>query len=131
MRTIDPAATGLAEITLAGILVTDPELHLTATGAVASFTVAAHERRFDPATGHWVDIGTTFLPCYIGRQAADNVAESLTTGTRVLITGVLRQRQWETTTGDQRFACELHATEVAVSLNHATVQVTRTEHQQE
>ncbi|MGH3856545.1 MAG: single-stranded DNA-binding protein [Pseudonocardiaceae bacterium] len=130
MRTIDPAA-GLADITLAGILVADPELRFTATGAVASFTVAAHERRFDPATGHWVDIGTTFLPCFIGRHAADNVAESLTTGTRVLVTGVLRQREWETTTGDQRFACELHATEVAVSLNHATAQVTRTEDKQE
>ncbi|MGH3976026.1 MAG: single-stranded DNA-binding protein [Pseudonocardiaceae bacterium] len=125
----DPAA-GPVEITLAGIVVTDPELRVMATGAVASFTVAAHERRFDPATGQWVDTGTTFLPCAIGRQAAENVAESLTKGTRVLITGMLRQREWETTTGDKRHAYEIHATEIAVSLNHATVQITRTEHRQ-
>ncbi|MGH3934332.1 MAG: single-stranded DNA-binding protein [Pseudonocardiaceae bacterium] len=130
MRTIDPAA-GLAEITLVGILVTDPELRFTATGAVAGFTVAARERRFDPATGQWVDTVTAFLPCLIGRQAAENVAESLTEGTRVVVTGVLRQREWETTTGDKRYAYEVHATEVAVSLNYATVQVTRTEYGQE
>lgn len=65
------------------------------------------------------------MPCYIGRHAADNVAESLSKGTRVLVTGVLRQREWETTTGDKRHAYEVHATEVAVSLNQGTVQVTR------
>ncbi|MGH3977326.1 MAG: single-stranded DNA-binding protein, partial [Pseudonocardiaceae bacterium] len=88
-----------AEITLVGILVTDPQLYVTPTGAVAKFTVAAHERRFDPATCRWVDAGTTLLPCSIGRQAAENVAESLTTGTRVVVTGVLCQREWETTEG--------------------------------
>jgi single-strand DNA-binding protein len=114
---------GSAEITLAGILVTDPELHFTTAGAVASFTVAADERRFDPATSQWVDMGATFLPCSIGRQAAGNVTESLIKGIRVLVTGILRQREWENTEGDKRFAYEVHATEVAVSLNYATVQV--------
>jgi single-strand DNA-binding protein len=118
--------TGSAEITLAGILVTDPELHVTSTGAVATFTVAADERRFDPATKQWMDTGTTFLPCSVGRQAAESVTESVTKGTRVLVTGVLRQREWETTEGDKRYAYEVHATEVAVSLNYATVQITRT-----
>ncbi len=118
--------TGSAEITLAGILVTDPELHFTSTGAVANFTVAADEHRFDPVTKQWVHTGTTFLPCSVGRQAAESVTESATKGTRVLITGVLRQREWETTEGDTRYSYEVHATEVAVSLNYATVQVTRT-----
>lgn len=117
---------GLVEITLAGILVTDPELRLSSIGAVTSFTVAADERRFDPATNQWVDTGTVFLPCFIGRQAAENVAESLTKGTRVLVTGVLRQREWESAAGDKRYAYEVHATEVAVSLNYAMVQVIRT-----
>lgn len=114
---------GSADITLAGILVTDPELHLTPTGAVASFTVAADRRRFDPVARQWVDTGTTFLPCSIGPHAAENVAESLTKGIRVLVTGVLRQREWETTEGDQRYAYEVHATEIGVSLNYATVQI--------
>lgn len=126
MRPSDPAA-GLAGITLAGIVVTNPDLRVTAAGAVASFTVATHERRFDPATGQCLDTGTTLLPCSIGHQAAENVAASLTTGTRVLITGVLRQREWETTAGHKRYAYEIHATEIAVSLNYATAQVTPTE----
>lgn len=117
---------GLAEITLVGILVTDPELHFTSTGiAVAGFTVAANERRYDPATDQWVDMGTTFLPCRIRRQAAENVAESLTKGTHVLVTGALRQREWKTTDGDQRYAYEVDATEVGISLKHATAQVTK------
>lgn len=130
MGTSDPAV-GLAEITLAGMVVTEPELRVTAAGAVASFTVAAHERRVDPATGQWVDTGTTLLPCSIGHHAAENVAASLTTGSRVLITGVLRQREWETTAGHQRYAYEIHATEVAFSLNYATAQVTPTERRKE
>lgn len=113
-----------AEITLTGILVTDPELHFTTTGAVASFTVAADGQRFDPATSQWIDTGTTFLPCSIGRQAAENVAESLTKGIRVLVTGVLRQREWETTEGDKRYAYDVHASEVGVSLNYTAVQIT-------
>ncbi|MDQ3762434.1 MAG: single-stranded DNA-binding protein [Actinomycetota bacterium] len=79
---------GLPEITLAGTLVAEPELRFTPTGAaVATFTVAANDRRYDPATGQWVDKGATFLRCCLWRQAAENLAESLTKGTRVLLTG--------------------------------------------
>lgn len=117
---------GLAEITLVGMLVTDPELRLTPTGAVASFTVAANGGRYDPATGEWVDTGTTFLPCTIRRQAAENSAASLTKGTHVLVTGALRQRQWDTTNGDTRCAYELDATEVGISLKYATATITTT-----
>lgn len=114
---------GSAEITLTGILVTDPELHVTPTGPVTRFTVAADERRFDPMTSQWVDTDTTLLPCSIGHHAAENVAESLTKGIRVLVTGVLRPREWKTTEGDKRYAYEVHASEVGVSLNYATVRI--------
>ncbi|MGH3853426.1 MAG: single-stranded DNA-binding protein [Pseudonocardiaceae bacterium] len=117
---------GLAEVTLVGILVTDPELSTTPTGvAVATFTVAANDGRYDPETGRWADKGTTFLRCSIYRHAAENVAESLTQGTRVLVTGVLRQRDWDTVYGDKRYAYELDATEVGASLKSATVEVTK------
>ncbi len=88
---------GLPEITLAGILVTDPELLVSPTTgvAVAHFTVATNDGRYDPVTGERVDRGATFLRCSIGCRAAENVAESLTKGARVLVTGVLRQREWE------------------------------------
>ncbi len=117
---------GLPEITLVGILVADPELRVTATGAaVADFTVAANDLCYDPDTGEWIDKGATFLRCSIWRQAAENVAESLTKGTRVLVTGVLRQREWDTTDGDKRYAYQVDATEVGVSLKRATVKITK------
>jgi single-strand DNA-binding protein len=120
---------GLPEITLVGILVTNPELRITPTGVtVATFTVVAHDRRYDPDTGHWTDTGATLLPCSIWsiwRHAAENVAESPTTGNRVLVTGVLRQREWDTTGGDKRYAYELDATEIGVSLTRATVRITK------
>ncbi|MDQ3763180.1 MAG: single-stranded DNA-binding protein [Actinomycetota bacterium] len=116
---------GLVEITLAGMLVTDPELSVSPTGAaVARFTVVADDSRYDPVTGQWVNKGATFLRCSIGDQAAKNVAESLTMGARVLVTGVLRQREWETTNGDKRYAYEVDATDVGASLTWATVTVT-------
>ncbi|MGH3850021.1 MAG: single-stranded DNA-binding protein, partial [Pseudonocardiaceae bacterium] len=102
------------------------ELSTTPTGvAVATFTVAANDGRYDPETGRWADKGTTFLRCSIYRHAAENVAESLTQGTRVLVTGVLRQRDWDTVYGDKRYAYELDATEVGASLKSATVEVTK------
>lgn len=103
-------------ITLSGIVVTDPQLHYSADGPVARFDVAAQQRHLDPVTGQWADTGTTLLPCSIGHQAARKVATSLTIGTRVLITGVLRQREWEDTVGNKRYAYEVDATEVAISL---------------
>jgi len=120
---------GLAEVTVVGILVTDPKLGITPTGvAVATFTVAANDGRYDPETGQWADKGTTFLRCSIERHAAENIAESLTQGARVLVTGVLRQRDWNTTDGDKRYAYELHATEVGVSLKWTTVKINKTTH---
>ena len=118
---------GLPEITVVGILVNDPELCLAPSGAVvATFTVAANGRCYDPDTGQWIDRGTTFLPCSIWHHAAENVAESLTKGTRVLVTGVLRQREWDTTDGDKRYAYQVDATEVSVSLKRVTVKITKT-----
>lgn len=116
---------GLAEVTLVGILVTDPELSITPTGVtVATFTVAASDGRYDPETGQWADKGTTFLRCSIKHHAAENVAESLTQGARVLVTGVLRQREWNATDGGKRYAYELDATEIGASLTWATVKIT-------
>jgi single-strand DNA-binding protein len=115
---------GFAEVTLSGILVTDPQLLVGSAGPVASFTVAASGRRYDPVTGQRVDTGMTLLTCTIQRQAAENVAASLTRGTHVLITGVLRQREWDTTSGDQRYAYQLDATDVGISLNYTTVTIT-------
>ncbi|MGH3722128.1 MAG: single-stranded DNA-binding protein [Pseudonocardiaceae bacterium] len=118
---------GVAEVTLVGILVTDPELRTTPTGdAIATFTVAANDGHHDPDTGQWADQGTTFLRCSIEHHTAENVAESLTTGARVLVTGVLRQREWNTTDGDKRYAYELDATEIGASLTWATVKITKT-----
>lgn len=117
---------GLPEITVAGTVVADPELKFTQTGtAVASFTVAANDRRFNRDTGQWVDAGATFLRCSIWRDAAENVAESLTKGARVLLTGSLRQREWETSEGDKRYAFEVDVTEVGPSLKWATAKVAK------
>jgi single-strand DNA-binding protein len=119
--------TGLAEITLVGILVADPELRFAPTGAaVANFTVAANNRCYGPDTGKWGDKGTTLLRCSIWHHAAENIAQPLTKGTRVLVTGILRQREGENTDSDQRYAYEVDATEVGASLTRATVQVTNT-----
>jgi single-strand DNA-binding protein len=91
-----------------------------------TFTVAANGHCYDPDTGQWIDEGTTFLPCSICHHAADNVAESLTTDTKVLVTGVLRQREWDTTDGDNRYAYQVDAAEIGVSLKGATVKITKT-----
>jgi single-strand DNA-binding protein len=117
---------GLPEITIAGTLVADPELRITPAGvSVANLTVAANDRRYDTDSGQWVDKGATFLRCTLWRQAADNVAESLTKGARVLITGTLRQREWETPEGEKRYAFDVDVTEIGASLKWATVTVTK------
>jgi single-strand DNA-binding protein len=118
---------GLPDITIAGTLVADPELRFTSSGdPVANFTVAANDRRYDKDTGEWVDKGATFLRCSIWRQAAENVGTCLTKGTRVLVTGVLRQRKWETSEGETRYGFEVEATDVAASLKWAEVKITQT-----
>jgi single-strand DNA-binding protein len=118
---------GLPDITIAGTLVADPELRFTPAGAaVTNFTVAANDRRYDTTTNEWVDGGATFLRCSIWRQAAENTAESLTKGTRVLLTGTLRQREWETPEGQKRYSFDVDVTEIGASLKWATLTVTKT-----
>lgn len=114
--------TGLPEVSFAGIVVADPELTGTPAGAlVVTFTVATTDRGDDSMTAQLAaDIGVTFLPCAISHHAAEHVAASLTEGMRVMVTGVLRQRTWQSLQGDERYAYEVAVTEVGVSLIRAT-----------
>jgi single-strand DNA-binding protein len=115
---------GLPEITLAGTLTADPELRFTPNGiAVANFTVATNDRRFDKDSNTWKDANATFLRCTIWRQPAEHVSESLSKGTRVLLTGTLRQREWETDDGQKRYAFEVDIAEIGPSLRWATATV--------
>jgi len=118
---------GETRVTVVGNLTADPELRYTASGApVADFTVAATPRTFDRATGEWKDGDPLFLRCSIWRQPAENLANSLSKGARVVVEGVLRQRSFETKDGEKRTVIELDADEVAASLRYATAQVHRT-----
>ena len=113
-------------ITVCGNLVADPELRFTPSGAaVASFTVASTPRTFDKQSQEWKDGDTLFLRCSIWREAAENVAESLTKGTRVIVQGRLVQRSFETREGEKRTVVEMQADEVGPSLRHATAKVAR------
>lgn len=114
---------GLPEVIFVGILVADPRLTFTPGGTpVATFTVAATARGYDTTSEPLVmDTGVTFLPCAISHQAAKNVAASLAKGMRVLVAGVLKQRTWHTSEGDERYAYEIAATEVGASLNQAAL----------
>lgn len=117
---------GLPEVTVVGTLTADPDLRYTATGvAVANFTVAANDRRFDKARNEWVDGDATFLRCSIWRDAAEHVAESLNRGNRVLVTGQLKQRSYETNEGEKRTVFELEVTEIGPSLKWATAKVAK------
>jgi single-strand DNA-binding protein len=120
-------AQGETPITITGNLVADPELKYTTTGdAVANFRVASTPRRYDSQTNQWVDDEPLFLTCNIWRTAAENVASALNKGDRVIVTGRLRQRSYETREGDKRTVYELQADEVGPSLRYATAQVTKT-----
>ena len=113
-------------ITVIGNLTADPELRFTQSGrAVANFTVASTPRYFDREAGEWKDGEAIFLRCNIWQQAAENVAESLTRGSRVLVSGRLKQRAYETREGDKRTVVELAADEVGPSLRYATAKVTK------
>ncbi|WP_018684298.1 single-stranded DNA-binding protein [Actinokineospora enzanensis] len=113
-------------ITVVGNLTADPELRFTPSGAaVASFTVASTPRTFDRQSGEWKDGEALFLRCNIWRQAAENVAESLTRGARVLVTGRLKQRSFETREGEKRTVMELEVDEVGPSLKYATAKVNK------
>jgi single-strand DNA-binding protein len=113
-------------ITVIGNLTADPELRFTASGvAVANFTVASTPRTFDRATNEWKDGEALFLRASIWRQAAENVAESLTRGARVIVTGRLKQRSFETKEGDKRTVIELDAEEIGPSLRWASATVNK------
>ncbi|HEX5495538.1 MAG TPA: single-stranded DNA-binding protein [Mycobacteriales bacterium] len=114
-------------ITVVGNLTADPELRFTTSGAaVANFTVASTPRMFDRQTNEWKDGEALFLRCSIWRQAAENVAESLQRGMRVVVTGRLKQRSFETKEGEKRTVIELEVDEIGPSLRYATAKVNRT-----
>lgn len=117
-------------VTVIGNLTDDPELRFTAQGAaVANFRMAVSKRVRDPQTNEWKDGDTSFFKVNVWRQLAENVAESLSRGTRVIVTGSLRMRQWETQEGEKRSVIEIEATEVGPSLKWATAKVERTSSQ--
>jgi len=113
-------------ITVIGNLTADPELRFTPSGAaVANFTVASTPRTFDRQTNEWKDGEALFLRCAIWREAAENVAESLTRGARVVVSGRLKQRSFETKEGEKRTVIELDVDEIGPSLRYATAKVTK------
>ncbi|HYY02154.1 MAG TPA: single-stranded DNA-binding protein [Mycobacterium sp.] len=113
-------------ITVIGNLTADPELRFTPSGAaVANFTVASTPRMFDRQTNEWKDGEALFLRCSIWREAAENVAESLTRGSRVIVSGRLKQRSFETREGEKRTVVELEVDEIGPSLKYATAKVNK------
>jgi single-strand DNA-binding protein len=119
-------AAGDTQITIAGNLVDDPELRFTPAGQpVARFRVASTPRLRDNQTGEWKDGDSLFLTCNVWRQAAENVAESLTRGMRVIVSGRLRQRSYETREGDKRTVYEVEVDDVGPSLRNASAKVNR------
>lgn len=118
---------GETVITVVGNLTADPELRFTPSGAaVASFTIASTPRQFDRNSNEWKDGEALFLRCSIWRQAAENVAESLQRGMRVVAQGRLKQRSFETREGEKRTVIELDVDEIGPSLKYATAKVNRT-----
>ncbi|NNG20001.1 single-stranded DNA-binding protein [Naumannella sp. ID2617S] len=114
-------------ITLVGNLTGDPELRFTPSGAaVANFTVASTPRNFDRQTNEWRDGDAMFIGCSVWRQAAENVAESLAKGMRVIVQGRLKSRSYETREGERRTVFEIDVDEVGPALKYATAKVTKT-----
>ena len=119
-------AAGDTQITIAGNLVDDPELRFTPSGQpVAKFRVASTPRYLDKNTNEWKDGDSLFLTCNVWRQAAENVAESLTRGMRVIVSGRLRQRSYETKEGEKRTVYEVEVDDVGPSLRNASAKVNR------
>ncbi|MHA6523716.1 single-stranded DNA-binding protein [Tessaracoccus sp. G1721] len=119
---------GETTITVIGNLTADPELRFTPNGAaVANFTVASTPRTFDRQTNEWKDGDAMFLNCSVWRQYAENVAESLSKGTRVIVSGRLKARSYETREGEKRTVFEIDVDEVGPALRYATAKVTRTQ----
>lgn len=122
---------GDTQITVVGNLTSDPEMRFTQNGAaVANFTVASTPRSYNKQTQQWEDGEALFLRCSVWRQLAENVAESLTRGMRVIVQGNLRQRSYQTKEGENRTSYELDVQEVGPSLSWATAQVQRNERKQ-
>lgn len=117
---------GETPITLIGNLTADPELRFTPSGhAVAKFTVASTPRTFDRQTSEWRDGDTMFLNCEVWRQYAENVTESLQKGMKVIVTGRLKSRSYETNSGEKRTVFEVEVDEVGPALRNATAKVTK------
>ena len=115
-------------ITVIGNITGDPELRFTPSGAaVANFTVASTPRQFDRQSNEWKDGETLFMRCSVWRDAAENVAESLQRGTRVIVSGRLKSRSYETKEGEKRTVIEMDVDEVGPSLRYATAKVNRTQ----
>ena len=115
-------------ITIVGNVTGDPELRFTPSGAaVANFTVASTPRAFDRQSNEWKDGETLFMRCSVWRDAAENVAESLQRGTRVIVTGRLKSRSYETKEGEKRTVIEMDVDEVGPSLRYASAKVTKTQ----
>lgn len=118
-------------LTITGSLTADPELMFTPSGAaVANFTVASNPRYFDRAAGQWKDGQALFMRCTLWRDQAEHLVASLTRGARVIVTGRLEQRHFETREGEKRSAIELQVDEIGASLRWATAQVTKVRHDQ-
>jgi single-strand DNA-binding protein len=112
--------------TMVGNLTADPELRVTSSAqSVANFTVASTPRSFDKASGEWKDGEPLFMRCSIWREAAENVAESLVKGDRVIVTGRLKQRSYETKEGEKRTVVELEVDEIGPSLRFASAKVSK------
>ena len=119
-------AQGDVVVTVIGNLTGDPELRFTPNGlAVAAFTGASSTRVLDRATNEWKDGDTLYMRCNVWRQYAENVAESLTKGTRVIVSGRLKQRSYETKEGEKRSVVELEVDDIGPALRNATAKVTR------
>lgn len=117
---------GETVITVVGNLTADPELRYTQNGlAVANFTIASTPRNFDKATNDWKDGDALFLRASVWREFAEHVAGSLTKGSRVIVTGRLKQRSYETKEGEKRTSFEIEVDDIGPSLRYATAQVTR------
>jgi single-strand DNA-binding protein len=117
---------GDTTITIVGNLTADPELRFIPSGAaVANFTVASTPRTYDRQSGEWKDGEAMFLRCNVWREAAENVAESLTRGSRVIVTGRLKQRSFETREGEKRTVVEVEVDEIGPSLRYATAKVNK------
>lgn len=118
---------GETTITVIGNLTSDPELRFTPSGsAVANFTIASTPRTFDQQANEWKDGETLFLRAAVWREAAENVAESLTKGTRVIVSGRLKSRSYDTKEGEKRTVTELEVDEIGPSLRYANAKINRT-----